>query len=106
MKSIILLAAIFSFQISSVFAGKTEVKSSGTSEAETICVECPQLIPIIPLEASYEDLDEVTSLMSEDFLIPEVPMTADFSDISQEIGAGCPDFSPEVPLEADFEATL
>ena len=106
MKTIILITTIISFQISSIFAENTVDPNLGHTNTEEACIECPFLSPIIPTEASYEDQKDVTILMEEDALVPEIPMEADFADEFSAISPDTLDLSLEVPQEADFSTAL
>ncbi|MBL7112699.1 MAG: hypothetical protein ISS19_12250 [Bacteroidales bacterium] len=103
MKTIILIIALATFQITPTFGGTIGDKTSLMNIGETICVECPFLSPVVPLEASYEDQHEVTTLMVQEFLTPEIPMVADFSDSEIPMTPNEQSLVPQVPAEADFQ---
>ena len=80
MKAMLILTAIITFHLSSIFAGNTGSESPAPSPANEVCVECPFLSPVIPMEAPYEDQADVKTLMEKTRLSPEIPMEAGFSD--------------------------
>ena len=99
----IFITAILSFAAMSYEKNVTPLvdndKVIPTAPNTSLCPECPFLIPLIPLEASFGDMIELES--SAD-LIPVVPMEADFDDgmnlpIKQDSS-----FTPVVPSTADF----
>ncbi|MFC2102752.1 hypothetical protein ACFLS7_07130 [Bacteroidota bacterium] len=106
MKAIVLIFSLSVFQITSLFGGTVGEPETGIAAAEVNCVECAFLTPSIPMQASYEDQQEVTTLMEEDFLVPDIPMEADFTDGSSAISSDTSDLSPDVPQEADYTAAL
>lgn len=68
-----------------------------------LCTDCPSLIPVIPIVASYEDQNELVSLMRNESLSPTVPMEADFEDSPTRDSLESSDIMPRVPVTADFD---
>ncbi|MBE0647921.1 MAG: hypothetical protein IH596_09060 [Bacteroidales bacterium] len=78
MKAIVLIISLAVFQVTSLFGSNIGKPFKGSSSTETFCIECAFLTPVVPLQATYEDSKEVKSILAEEFLMPEVPMVADF----------------------------
>jgi hypothetical protein len=101
MKTInILLAALFTLQVSVLFAGNESVTMNSTPVETTL--DLTALIPVTPDEAIFE---EVTSVAIDFTLVaPVVPVVADFEDVVPVIDLGS--LAPAVPVEADFSDTV
>jgi hypothetical protein len=95
---IILLAALFTLQISALFAGSDMVTLSGSAIPPTVNVKA--LAPVPPQEATFEDVAASVPSVSE--LAPSAPAEADFEEVADEetlFGL----LAPVTPVEADFE---
>ena len=106
MKTLIIFIALFGFHITSASGETIEVKVNVNKMDVVTCTDCPELIPVIPMVASYEDQKEVKTLLDMESLSPEIPLNADFNDEPVDICAENIELAPKVPLEADFQATL
>jgi hypothetical protein len=95
--TIIILAALFTFHTSLLFAGN-EV-SSPNAVTETAVLNISSLVPSTPAEATFEDVLLYTPDASS--FAPSLPVEADFSDSPEMISAGT--LAPSTPAVADFE---
>jgi len=100
----VLITAILSFAVMSyekdVIPQVEHEKVIPTAPNIFFCPECPSLIPVIPLEATFGDMIELESITD---LIPVVPMEADFDDdVDFDAEWVTNDLAPVVPTEADF----
>jgi len=120
MKTITIIAAILSLQVSSLFANndfpptveKNDVNTSyivsltPTTPSEATfendaTVDIYQLMPLTPTEATFEDMPyENTTIID---LAPVTPIVADFSDTVDVIANNYNSLAPVTPTEADFE---
>jgi hypothetical protein len=99
--STIIIAAVLSFQISSLFAGNNETFS--TVNNESVAFNMSLVAPVIPTEATFEEVN-LTSASTFDFssLAPATPAEADFFDIVPEKNIDFTILAPVTPFEADF----
>ncbi|TSA28836.1 MAG: hypothetical protein D4R67_03135 [Bacteroidetes bacterium] len=81
MKALLIITALFGFQVATAFRESSGEELTVNAATYTFCVDCHSLLPVVPLEASYEDQKEVVTLMDAEKLAPSVPLEADFKDI-------------------------
>ena len=105
MKTItIIIIAIFTLQVCSVFASGID-KKSGPGNSNITYVERNFLAPVMPVEATFEVVTE-TPVTTVDViaLAPVTPSEVTFEDdpgaVPGFVSAGLP---PAIPLEADFD---
>jgi hypothetical protein len=98
--STLIIAAIFTLQVSNIFAGNTRTKNLSVLDLPGSPVL--MLAPTTPAEADFSDV-----IIGSDFnllaLAPVTPSVADFNDISPEIKSSIIDLVPETPSFADFD---
>ena len=94
--STIILAALFTLQVSVLFAGN-ELTTITSSPVETT-LNMTALIPVTPTEATFEEVNNVA--IDIDALAPVVPVEAAFEEVAPVIGLGT--LAPVTPVEADF----
>ena len=97
-----IIAAVLSLQVSLLYAGNNETRTSSPKEAVTITIT--SLAPVTPPEATFEDATETNDFLFDfsDFS-PVVPMEADFSDNEPERINDYKLLAPVTPAEADFD---
>jgi hypothetical protein len=100
----IIIAAVLSLQVSLLFAGINNTRSTVNDET-VLCPTCV-LAPVTPTEATFEETT-ITSAISFDFtsLAPATPFEADFSDVVPEKNLDLTILAPVTPAEADFNET-
>ena len=100
MKTItITIATILTLQAAILFAGNETTSAPMTNERVTIT-----LAPSVPLEATFEDLNEV--VVNIDALAPVIPSEADFSDVAPVENATLMNLAPLTPSVADFNDSI
>ena len=92
----IILAALFTFQVSVLFAGNESTTVTSTTVETTMNVTA--LGPVTPVEATFEEVN--SEVIDFTALVPAVPVEADFEDMIPVIDLGS--LAPETPVEADF----
>lgn len=95
--TIIILTAIFAFQINVLFAGNAEAKSG--SLKETTFTPDKEL----SVQAGKADRSEVTPLTEKISLAPMTPKEADFYENEDTTSVNLRSLTPVIPSEADFE---
>jgi len=118
LKSLILIAAIFFFQMRSAKAegyssapsaavalknlitilAPTAPSSTDFSDSELNAADFKNLAPAVPAEAGFDETEDTISLNG---LAPVVPASADFSD-SDPATSSITDLAPTTPTTADF----
>ena len=101
MKAILIIIAIFGIQISTVVASNVTDEINSAAPKSHFCPECPLLIPKVPLEAHFWEMLELSYPVD---LTPVVPVEATFDDV---VDSDCElmtnDLAPVVPLHAEFD---
>ncbi|MCX6279151.1 MAG: hypothetical protein NT004_13800 [Bacteroidetes bacterium] len=92
----IILAAILSLQIGNLFAGNENICAPVAEVSSTI--NTITLVPITPVEATFEDITTEITFFG---LSPLTPIVASFEDFSVEMVSAI-GLSPIMPSEADF----
>jgi hypothetical protein len=92
----IILAALFTLQVSVLFAGNESTIVISASPESTF--DMTVLIPVTPTEATFEEVN--SEAIDFDALAPVVPVEADFEEMVPVIDLGS--LAPETPAEADF----
>ena len=92
----IILAALFTFQVSVLFAGNES--STVTSATVETTLDLTALIPATPIEATFEEVN--SEVIDFTALAPVVPSEAEFEEMVQVIEFGS--LAPVTPAEADF----
>jgi hypothetical protein len=92
----ILLAALFTLQVSVLFAGNESTVPTKTSVESTL--DLTALIPVTPAEATFEEVN--IEVIDFDALAPVVPVEAEFEELVPVIDLGS--LVPVTPAEADF----
>ena len=92
----IILAALFTLQVSVLFAGNESTPVTSATVETTL--DMTALIPVTPAEATFEEATiEVIDFAA---LIPVFPMEAEFEDMVPVVDLGS--LAPVTPAEADF----
>ena len=101
----IIITAVFTLQVSLLFAGNNDTKSTVNDET-ILCPTCV-LAPVTPNEATFEE-NLVINTTSFDFtaLSPVTPIEADFSDVVPEKNLDLTILTPVTPVEADFNDNI
>jgi len=107
MKILMIIIALVGFQSSSMSAPPEGEGVAYNPILPVVCPECPFLIPEVPAEATFEDINEFEILPDPSTLVPEVPIEAGFD---QNDNAGIllsdSDLTPVVPQTAGFSDNL
>jgi hypothetical protein len=100
----IIITAVFSLQVSILFAGNNETRSTVNDEA-VLCPTC-ELAPVTLTEATFEETT-LTNAVIFDYtaLVPKTPGEANFSDVVPEKNLDLTILAPVTPAEADFNET-
>jgi len=106
MKFIIIFIALFGIQITTTLGEVIDVRSYTIILEGGPCIGCLTLTPVVPHFATFEDQKELQGIMVQTQLIPEIPMEADFEDVSPALSTDTIELSPLVPMKADFSTTL
>jgi hypothetical protein len=92
----IILAALFTIQVSALFAENESTTRTSTPVESTF--DMMALIPVTPAEATFEEVNsEVIDFAA---LVPVVPVEAEFEEIIPVIDLGS--LAPVTPADADF----
>lgn len=101
----IIIATVLSLQVSVLFAGNNETRSTVSNEA--VSFNNNFLAPVTPTEATFEDaICAISFTFDHMTLAPETPVEADFSDILPEKNIDLTILAPVVPAEADFNDSI
>jgi hypothetical protein len=107
MNTILITIAFFGLQISTIFAGNSFENYNVPEKNKTICIECILLAPHPPLIATYDDHQELASLVNLQTLKPEIPQEASFADSMLAMNVDTDvSLKPEIPSEASFSEQL
>ncbi|MBC8314814.1 MAG: hypothetical protein H8E51_04870 [Bacteroidetes bacterium] len=102
-KAILIIAAVFGIQISTLVANNVVDKEIPTRSNSLSSPKCQVLIPEIPMEATFGEIVDFESPMN---LNPVVPIEASFCDDFSLPTQNDSRFAPEVPSTADFDDKL
>ena len=94
--TITILAAVLTFQAGILFAGNEITSAPVTNESAMI-----SLAPIMPAEATFEDINATTIDITN--LAPSMPLEADFTDVTPDAIIDLMNLAPTTPATADFE---
>jgi hypothetical protein len=98
----IIIAAIFILQITSLFAENNITRSKVNDE--TVIFYVNKLSPSTPVEATFEEISETTTLNFDlSVLAPVTPYDADFSDVVPEKNLDFSILAPVTPSTAEFD---
>ena len=96
----IIIAAIFTLQVSNIFAGNSEMNNSSNSDFSSSAVLT--LAPTTPVEADFSDLVP-EPVFDQSTLAPVTPAFANFDDNAPEVVSNSINLAPETPSFADFD---
>ena len=103
MKTIYILAAFMGLQVNTIFATANCSEFPVLSNDLSVNKSCT-LIPVTPLEATFEEVAETNfSDLNIFALAPVVPVVADFSDGAPITEICLSNLAPVTPKEAIFE---
>jgi hypothetical protein len=91
-----ILAAVLTLSMNVLFAANDG--AAVNSETSSFCTS---LAPVTPSEATFEEVNDATSVA---VLAPVVPAEADFTDVPAEFTADIFALAPVTPAEADFDS--
>ena len=92
----IILAALFTLQVSALFADNESTTPNGSPVEAKLNITA--LIPVTPAEATFEDV--IIEIVDLTALAPVVPLEAEFEDMIPM--ADLTRLAPLAPSEADF----
>jgi hypothetical protein len=102
MKTAIIIAAVLTLQVSTLFAANDFPPLTPNNDASISCGV--SLVPITPVEATFEFEDMPSEMISFVNLAPIAPSFADFDDaVVLNVNVDNVNLAPAVPAEADFE---
>ena len=95
----IILAALFTLQVSALFAGNESTKINSAPAGSVF--ELTTLIPVTPAEATFEEVN--SDMINSSALAPVLPKEAEFEEMTPIVNLVS--LAPVTPAEADFSDT-